>query len=62
VPNIIRLMKSRSMIWAWPVERMRVKRNACSVSVGNAEGETPIGRTRRRWEMDLREIGWSSTY
>jgi hypothetical protein len=31
------------------------------VLVGNAEGKRPLGRSRRRWEdeirMDLREIG-----
>jgi hypothetical protein len=30
--------------------------------VGKPEGKRPLGRTRRRWEdnirMDLREIGW----
>jgi hypothetical protein len=31
--------------------------------VGNPEGKTPLGRTRRRWvdniKMNLREIGWN---
>jgi hypothetical protein len=35
--------------------------HACRVLVGNAEGKSPLGRPRRRWEgglkMDLREIG-----
>jgi hypothetical protein len=30
--------------------------------VGKPEGRRPLGRTRRRWEdnikMDLREVGW----
>jgi hypothetical protein len=38
------------------------KRNACRILVGKPEGKRPIGRTRRRWEdnirIDLREIGW----
>jgi hypothetical protein len=38
------------------------KRNACRILVGNPEGKRPLGRSRRRWEdnikMDLREIGW----
>jgi hypothetical protein len=32
------------------------------ISVGRIEGKRPLGRSRRRWEdnirMDLREIGW----
>jgi hypothetical protein len=33
------------------------------VLVGKAEGKRPLGRPRRRWEvnikMDLQEVGWS---
>jgi hypothetical protein len=33
------------------------------VLVGKPEGKRPLGRTRRRWEdnikMDLQEVGWS---
>jgi hypothetical protein len=39
-----------------------VKRNACSILVGKAEGKRPLGRPRRRWvdniRMGLREIEW----
>jgi hypothetical protein len=35
--------------------------NAYKIFVGKAEGERPFGRSRRRWEgnikMDLKEIG-----
>jgi hypothetical protein len=38
------------------------KRNAYRILVGKPEGKRPLGRTRRRWEdnikMDLRNIGW----
>jgi hypothetical protein len=38
------------------------KRNAYRILVGKPEGQTSLGRPRRRWEgnikMDLREIGW----
>jgi hypothetical protein len=38
------------------------KRSAYRILVGNPEGERPLGRSRRRWEdnikMDVREIGW----
>jgi len=37
-------------------------RNAYEISVGKPEGKRPLGRSRCRWEdnirMDLREIGW----
>jgi hypothetical protein len=36
-------------------------RGVCRVLVGRPEGKRPLGRSRRRWEdnikMDLREIG-----
>jgi hypothetical protein len=61
-PNIIRMIKSRKMRWAWHVARMGAKRNACRVLVGKPERMRPLGRPRRWWEdnikMDLREIGW----
>jgi hypothetical protein len=38
------------------------KRNAYRILVGKPEGKSPLGRSRRTWEdnikMDLREIGW----
>jgi hypothetical protein len=41
---------------------MGERRGAYSVLVGKPEGTRPLGRTRRRWEddikMDLREVGW----
>jgi hypothetical protein len=37
-------------------------RNAFNIFVEKSEGKKPLGRSRRRWEdnvrMDLREIGW----
>jgi hypothetical protein len=37
-------------------------RNTFRALVGKAEGKKPLGRTRRRWEdnirMDLEDIGW----
>jgi hypothetical protein len=36
--------------------------NTYKILVGNPEGKGPVGRTRLRWEdnirMDLRETGW----
>jgi hypothetical protein len=41
---------------------MREMRNACKLPLGKPEGKIPLGRTRHRWEnnikMDLREIGF----
>jgi hypothetical protein len=60
-PNIIRVIKSRRMIWAGHVARMGVKRSAYRILVGRSEGRRPRGRPRRRWEdnikMDLEEMG-----
>jgi hypothetical protein len=61
-PNIIRMIKSRRMIWAGHVARIGETRNAYRILVGKLEGERPLGRPRRRWvdniQIDLREIGW----
>jgi hypothetical protein len=60
-PNIVRLIKSRSMRWAGHVARMREGRSVYRVLVGRTERKRPLGRPRRRWEdnikMDFREIG-----
>jgi hypothetical protein len=63
-PNIIRAIKSRSMRWAGHVARMGEGRGAYRVLVGKPEGRRPLGRSRRRWEdnikMDLQEVGWGA--
>jgi hypothetical protein len=59
-PNIIRTMKSRTMIRAMHVARMGAKRNAYRMMVGKPEGKRPLGRPRHRWvdniKMDLTEM------
>jgi hypothetical protein len=61
-PSIIRIIKSRRMRWAGQVTRMREKRNAYRLLVGNPEGKRPLERPRRRWvdniKMDLGEVRW----
>jgi hypothetical protein len=61
-PSKIRIIKSRMMRWAGHVAQMGEKRNAYKILVGKPEGKRPPGRTRRRWEdnirMYLRERGW----
>jgi hypothetical protein len=60
-PNIIRMIKSRRMLWAQHVARMGETRNAYRILVGKQQGKRPLGRQRRRWVhniiMDLREMG-----
>jgi hypothetical protein len=57
-PNIIRMIKSRTMRWAGHVARMWAKRNAYRRLVGKREGR--LGRPRRGWvdniKIDIREI------
>jgi hypothetical protein len=61
-PSIISIIKTRRMIWAGHVARMREKRNAYRLLVGKPEGKRPLGRPRRRWvdnvRMDLGEVRW----
>jgi hypothetical protein len=60
-PNIVRVIKSRTVRWAGHVERMGEGIGVCRVLVGRPEGKRPQGRPRRRWEdnikMELSEIG-----
>jgi len=57
-PNIVRVIKSRRMRWAEHVARMGKRR--IQGLVGKPEGKRPLGRTRRRWEdnikMDLQKV------
>ena len=61
LPNIVRVVKSRRMRWAWHVARMGEGRGVHRVIVGKHEGKRPLGRPRRRWEdnmkVDLQEVG-----
>jgi hypothetical protein len=61
-PSIIRLSKSRRMIWARHVARIGEKRNTCMILVGTPEGNRPLVRPRSRRldniKIDLREIEW----
>jgi hypothetical protein len=57
-PNIIRKVKSRRMRWAGHVARMGEERKVYKVLVGKPEGERPLGRSRRRWEVGIRMDLW----
>jgi hypothetical protein len=65
LPNIVRVIKSRMMMWAGHVERMGEGRGTYRVLVGRPERKRPLGRRRRTWEnsiiMDLRDIGIDGT-
>jgi hypothetical protein len=53
-PRIIRQIKSRRMRWAGHVACMGEGRNVYRVLVGKSEGESPLGRPRRRWEDGIK--------
>jgi hypothetical protein len=50
------------MRWLGRVEHIGEMRNAYKMLVGKSEGKRPLGRSRHKWEenirMDLREVGW----
>ena len=56
-PNIVRVIKSRRLRWAWHVARMEEGRSDLKILTG----KRPLVRPRRRWEdnirKDLEEIG-----
>jgi hypothetical protein len=59
-PSIIRVIKSRRMRWTGHAARMGERTDV--YTVGKPEGKRPLGRTKRRWEdnikLDLQEVGW----
>ena len=59
--NMVRVIKSRRMRWAWRVACMGERKDIYMVVVGKTEGKRPIGRPRCRWEdnikMDFQEVG-----
>jgi len=61
LPNVVRVLKSRRLRWAWHVARMGEDSGVHRVLVGKPEGKKPLRRLRRRWEdnikMDLQEVG-----
>jgi hypothetical protein len=60
-PNIVRVIKSRIMKCAGHVASMGEGRVVYRVLVGKRERNRPLGRTRRRWEdnikMDIQDVG-----
>jgi hypothetical protein len=60
-PNMVWVIKSRTLRWAGNVARMGQKRGVYRVLVRKPKGKRPLGRTRHRWKdnikMDLQEMG-----
>ena len=58
--NIVRVKKSRRMRWAGHLAQWVKGEVHTSFRLGKPEGKRPLGRTRRRWEdnikMDLQEV------
>jgi hypothetical protein len=56
------MISSRKMRWTEHVTRIGEMRNAYKILVGKPERKSPLGRSRHRWEdnirMYLREIVW----
>ena len=47
-PNIVRVIKSRRMIWTEHVARMEEGRSAFKILTGKPTGKRPLGRPRHR--------------
>ena len=58
-PNIVRVIKSRKMGWAWHVARMGEGRSVYRVLVGKPEGKRPGAdvRTILRWIFRKWDVG-----
>jgi hypothetical protein len=60
-PNIVWVIKSRSLRWAGHVTIMREKRGIYRVLMGKPGGKRALGRPRPRWKesikMDLQGVG-----
>jgi hypothetical protein len=52
--SIIKMIKSRRMIWVENVARIGEKRNACRLLAGKPEGKRTLGRTRHKWMDNIR--------
>ena len=48
------MIKSRRIRWAGHVARIGEKRGVYRVLVGKTEGKRPLGRHRRRWEVNIK--------
>ena len=51
--NIIWVIKSSRMIWAWHTARMGEKRGVYRILMGKPQGKRRLGRPSRRWEDNI---------
>jgi hypothetical protein len=60
-PAIVRVIKSRRMRWAGHAARIEEGKGVYRDLVGKPEGKRPMGRSRLRWEdnikVDLQRVG-----
>ena len=60
-PNIVRVIKSRSLRWASHIASEEERRSVLKILRSTPTGKRPLGSPRRRWEdnirIDLEEIG-----
>ena len=60
-PTIVRTIKSTRLRWGGHVARVEENRSAFKILTGIPTEKIPLGRTRRRWEdnirTDLEELG-----
>jgi hypothetical protein len=53
-PDIIRVIKLRRLRWAGHIASMGKKRGASRILLGQPNGRRPLGRSRRRWEDNIK--------
>jgi hypothetical protein len=60
-PSNFWVIKSRRIRWVRHVARTGERKGVYRILMGKPEGRRPLGRTRRRWEinikMNLQEVG-----
>jgi hypothetical protein len=61
-PNIIRVMKSRTMKWIRHVACKGEMRIVCRILVGKPEGKSPLGRPGHRWEDNIKMDLWKKGF
>jgi hypothetical protein len=56
-PSIVWVIKLRRLRWAGHVSRMGDRIGVCRVLVGKPEGRRLLGRSRHRWEDNIKRDG-----
>jgi len=51
---MIRVIRSRRLRWDGHVAQIRERKDAHKVLVSRSKGKRPLGRTRRRWEDNIK--------